>query len=362
MAWENYIQLAHKESSNSAIDDQVGDARRKTLLRGRHDLGRRTKHEIYSISPRRHSIRKDTPKTHGVDGNGPPETKSCSDDQTDSVLSASYQEEAKKLLSMKRSKDRLRGHCLLYDIPNGLDDTAARFIMAVTLRYDFENPGESSVSGSCHSARSEKEHLQKCMMYADPIIQHLHENGIIYIRQLLPAGSMACTLSSIGGVTNEYVLLSGLLLSVLHQICGGRHLRRRYLTSTCRQFLDTQNELKRKIVGDSNPNDQKKFSMASLLGEWAAAGSDDFNDDDNPGGLWMQKARCSAKKNQNETRRQEMSNIIVAQDKDKDKTRTNRSWVTAYTAKILSESESKTPAICPYRHGKLLDGHVLTKK
>ena len=326
------------------------------MLRGRHDFGRRTKHEIYSSPPRRRPIRKDRPKTHGsfdatsiVDGNGPPETKWCKDDRTDR-----YQEEAKKLLSVKLSKDRIRGHYLLYDIPNGLDDTVARFVMAVTLRYVFENPGESSVSGNCHSARAEKGHLQKCVTYAAPILQHFHHNGIIYVRQLLPAESMACELSSIVGVTNEFVLLSGLLLSVLHQI-GGRHLRRKYLTATCRQFLETQNELKGKIVGDSNPNDQQKFTMASLLGQWATAGSDEFNDDDNPGGLWLQnQARCSATKNRNEARRQEMSDIIVA--------RTNRSWVTSYTAKILSENESRNPAICPYRHGKLLDGHVLTKK
>ena len=92
---------------------------------------------------------------------------------------------------------------------------------------------------------------------------------------------MACALSSIGGVTNEFVLLSGLLLSVLHQMWGGRYLRWKYLTTSCRQFLDMQNELKGEIVGDSNPNDQQKSTMASLLGEWAAAGSDEFNDDDN---------------------------------------------------------------------------------
>ena len=180
-AWENYIQLVHKESSISAIDDQVGGSQRKALLRDRHDLGRRTKHEIYSSPPRRRLIRKDRPKTHGsfdamsiVDGNGPPETKCCNDDRTDSVLSASYQEEAKKLLSVKRSKDRLRGHYLLYDIPNGLDDTVARFIMTVTLRYDFENPGDSSVSGNCHSARPEKGHLQTNYTAITSQWNHLH--------------------------------------------------------------------------------------------------------------------------------------------------------------------------------------------
>jgi len=108
----SYIQIAHKESSNSAIDDQVGDARRKALLRGHHDFGRRTKHEIYSSPPRRRPIRKDRPKTHEsfdamsiVDGNGPPETNWCKDDRADR-----YQEEAKKLLSVKLSKDRIQGH------------------------------------------------------------------------------------------------------------------------------------------------------------------------------------------------------------------------------------------------------------
>lgn len=291
--------------------------------------------------------------------NGPPETNCCiEDDQTDSALGASYQKEATRLVSLKQGHERLRGQYLLYDIPNGLDDTVARFIMAVTLRYDFKDPGESTVHGNCHSTRPEKGHLHDCMVYAYPIIGHLHANGIFYIRQLLPAENMGCTLSSMGGVTNEFVLLSGLLLNVLHQMHGGRYLNRKYLLANCRHFLDKQNEMKGDRVGDSEHGDRQNFSMASLLGEWVAAGYEDINDEDTPGGLWMQnKPRSSGTKTLEEIRIQELNKV-----KDKDKTRTHKSWVTSYTAKVLSENESKNPALCPYRHGKLLDRHSSTKK
>ncbi|KAL3787462.1 hypothetical protein ACHAW5_009000 [Stephanodiscus triporus] len=369
-AWENYIRLAHKESSKTTTDNQVGDARKKTSLNG--ELDRRT-HDIYDSLPRhqnlmkKSSTRKDRPKTHGrnfdslpiVGGNRPPETKCCiDDDQTDSVLDASYQKEATRLVGLKQGHERLRGQYLLYDIPNGLDDTVARFIMAVTLRYDFKDPGESTVHGNCHSTRPEKGHLHDCMVYADPIIRKLHANGIFYIRQLLPAENMGCTLSSMGGVTNEFVLLSGLLLNVLHQMHGGRYLNRKYLLANCRYFLDTQNEMKGDRVGDSEHDDRQNFSMASLLGEWVAAGYEDYKDEDTPGGLWMQnKPRSSGTKTLEEIRIQEVNKV-----KDKDKTRTHKSWVTSYTAKILSENESKNPALCPYRHGKLLDRRSSTKK
>jgi len=161
-----------------------------------------------------------------------------------------------------------------------------------------------------------------------------------------------------GGVTNEFVLLSGLLLNVLHQMHGGRYLNRKYLLANCRYFLDTQNDLKGDRVGDSEHDDRQNFSMASLLGEWVAAGYEDYNDEDTPGGLWMQnKPRSSGTKTLEEIRIQEVNKV-----KDKDKTRTHKSWVTSYTAKILSENESKNPALCPYRHGKLLDRRSSTKE
>lgn len=239
-----------------------------------------------------------------------------------------------------------------FDIPQGLDDTASRFIMAVTLRYKFDAPGESSVHGNFGGPGGfVEDHQQKCVAYAEPLIQHLHGNGIIFIRQLLPAGSMHILLSSMG-VTEDFLVLSSSLLRVLEKI-GGNHLSRKYLIAQCRHLMDTQKQLQiTSTKGASDAASNQNFSLGSFLGECGAAGSDDFDDDDNPGGLWTPKARCV------ETNGFVEAEVGITyglpQTTMRRKTARNRSWVCKYTAKIISENESKHPALFLRRHGQLL--------
>ena len=118
----------------------------------------------------------------------------------------------------------------------------------------------------------------------------------------------------------------------------------------CRHLLDIQKQLK-----DTSPSEganEPHFSLASFLGECGAAGSDSYDDDDNPGGVWMPKARCSTEtraKCRQETNRSTVNHLPHTTRKTR-----NRSWVIPYTAKIISANESKHPALGPYRHGQLL--------
>lgn len=271
---------------------------------------------------------------------------------------SSYHQEAKRLAHLKQIKDKLKGQYLRFDIPDGLDDTTSRFIMAVTLRYKFETPGESSVHGNFEFAFVGREHQQKCKMYAEPLIQRLHSQGVVFIRQLLPAEKMYLIMSDLG-VTEEFLLIASSLLNVLHQISGGNYLNRKYLMAKCRHFLDTQNQMK-----DASPSKGARgqhFSLTSFLGECGAAGSDNYDDDDNPGGLWMPRVSCTAEtpadcrqeQNSNPSSRSITCNHLPTTAR---KTR-NRSWVLPYTAKIISQNELKHPALKSYRQGHLLDCH-----
>jgi len=285
-----------------------------------------------------------------VETNPPPHTVDEVDEtQTDDALGPSYQREAKRLARMNRIKDKLRGQYLRFDIPDSLDDSVSRFIVAVTLRYKFETPGESSLHGNFESKFLEKEHQQKCMLYAEPLIQRLHGMGIVFIRQLMPAGNMAMILSGMG-VTEEFLLLSNSLIIVLHQMSGGNFLKRKYLMAKSHQLLETQYQLK----GPSSSNGASglQFCLASFLGECGAAGSDTYDDDDNPGGIWTPKAPCPAE-NQAKCRQETIRSPTFHLPHTTRKTR-NKSWVIPYTAKIISENESNHPALGAYRHGQLL--------
>merc|ERR1719253_1378992 len=102
----------------------------------------------------------------------PPDYK-IEDVHTNVTLGASYQQEAKQLANMNRIKDRLTGQYLRFDVPDSLDDTVSRFVMAVMMRYKFETPGESSVHGDFELSFSKREYHQKCLIYAEPLIQRL---------------------------------------------------------------------------------------------------------------------------------------------------------------------------------------------
>ncbi|KAL7539952.1 hypothetical protein ACHAXR_009742 [Thalassiosira sp. AJA248-18] len=371
-AWENYIHFTHDSNSSTTKDGGMSDARiKKSSPKDKKELERRGSHcntikMIYGSSPQpRRIVSSRKSQTRKAKPNFDPfpfqdtnmEPFEANIPNHDNV---SYQQEEKRLTSLNRIKDKLRGLYLRFDIPDGLDDTVSRFIMAVTLRYKFDIPGDSSVHGNFESAIAEKKHHQKCMAYAEPLIQRLHRNGIVLIRQLLE-NDMAHTLSSMG-VTEEFLLLSSSLLNVLHQMQGGKYLDRKYLIAKCRHLLDAQNSKENGSRNDKSCTEQN--NLASFLGECGAAASDDFDDDDNPGGIWMSKARCSTEIEEKSnhrlpTARQETfgSSAKNHTSPASSKTRRNKSWVIPYTAKIISENESKHPALKAYRQAQLLDRH-----
>lgn len=332
--------------------------------------------EVYE-SPSRHRItsvkihrRKAVPKSRGRNL-GPMPAQGCIESrrvnplffngvnteggQTDCSRDAPCQQDATKLSSLRKRKDRLRGQSLRFDIPGSLDDTVARFIMAVALRYKFESPGESYLHGNFELASVKKGHQQKCIEYAEPLIHRLHEMGIIFIRQFLPAENMVIMLAKMG-VSDEFLVISNSLVNVLHQISGGNYLNRRYLMAETRHLVDTQKQLQ--IVslaageGYAKLSNQHDSSLCSFLGECGAAGSDDYNDDDNPGGLWTPKV-MHLPETQGTCMQVSYSARSASLPQTSRETR-NKSWVTSYTAKIISENESKHPALGLYRHGKLL--------
>lgn len=373
-AWENYINLT--QSGETSTPKEEG-TREVTMKSPRMKKGvevndnHRSAMKLYGSPPQHRNIysrkssrsRKATPKSQekndfdekpsipiSVETNPPQHTVDEVDEtQTVDTLGPSYQQEAKRLARLNRIKDKLRGQYLRFDIPDSLDDSVSRFIVAVTLRYKFETPDESSLHGNFESKFLEKEHQQKCMIYAEPLIQRLHGMGIVFIRQLLPADNMATILSGMG-VTEDFLLLSNSLIIVLHQMSGGNFLKRKYLMAKSRQLLETQNQLK----GSSSPKRASghHFSLASFLGECGAAGSDSYDDDDNPGGIWTRKAPCSVE-NQAKCRQETIRIPAIHLPHTTRKTR-NKSWVIPYTAKIISENESNHPALGAYRHGQLL--------
>lgn len=330
-AWQKYIELAHgvESSAESASELDKTDIYGGGISRRLDQKGTNTNRVTSCASVR---------------SGGRQETK---------FIKNPNQEEENRLIGLQQKKDRILGHYLLFDIPNGLDDTVTRFISAVSMRYDFKDPNESRVSGSHHLSHSDKGHHHQCMAYADPIIKKLHSRGIFFIRQLLPATTIASILSSIEGVADEFVLLSCLMLNVLQQMQGGSYLNRKYLQATCRQFMDTQKEITDKAVAaNATYVDPQKFYMASLLGDTTA---EDYNDDDNPGGLWRQH-------NQSRIDVAPMTLHDVKISNSSGSTKKGKSWVTSYTAKVLAENEKNNPAILAYRHGKLLDRHGSTNQ
>ena len=258
-------------------------------------------------------------------------------------LDSAQQREAKTLARLNRVKDKLRGKYLRFDIPNGLDDTTSRFIMAVTLRYKFEVPDESSVHGNFDSSVTMKDHELKCRKYAEPLIQMLNARGLVFVRQLLPVDNMIEILSSMQ-VTEDFIVLSCSLLNVLLMMTNGQYFNRKYLMARCRDLK----ALTTKTASDEGSNEH--LNLVTFLGECgsAGAGCDDLQDDDNPGGLWQSRKGSKGAVD------------YETQPRSSNKQRTrNRSWVIPYTEKIISKSESRNPALSSYRKGRLLDRNRL---
>lgn len=260
------------------------------------------------------------------------------------------QAETTKLASLKRIKDRLRGQYLKFDIPHGLDDTVARFLVAVALRYKDDMPEDSTVQQHGNFEPQSKEVTRKAHALIEPLIQHLHGKGIIFVRQLLPADNMARILADQSGITYEFIQLSISMLTVLCQIHGGNYLRRKYLMAKTSQLLDTQKELQRESNAKSSSSNNEHFNIASFLGECGKCGAAESyeDDDDNPGGLWQQSTSAADNEDIDNMLPQTIGSTL---------TRTKaKGWVHKYTSRVISEQETKNPALGMYRSGQLLDG------
>ena len=249
--------------------------------------------------------------------------------------------------------DRLRGQYLRFDIPNGLDDTVSNFLTAVTLRYNDEH-GESSIHNSSfelQSAAAKKEQHTKCSAFVEPLIQRLHAKGIVFIRQLLPAENLASILLDLG-VSSEFTQLSILMLNVLSQIHGGNNLNRKHLMAKCRNLLDTQQQLRdlngESVITNEAKADRDNFNLASFLGECGSASAEDFDDHDNPGGLWKS---TTADTPTQEACIQPPSRTIAPSHN----LAGSSSWVLKYTERVISQNETTNPALGMYRSEKLLD-------
>ena len=253
--------------------------------------------------------------------------------------------------------DRLRGQYLRFDIPNGLDDTVSNFLTAVALRVNFDSPGESSLHNSSfelQSAAAKKDQHKKCSAFVDPLLQRIHSKGIVFIRQLLPAENLASTLLDLG-VSSEFIQLSISMLNVLSQIHGGNHLNRKQLMAKCRNLLDTQQQLR--VNGESDVDEEAKtdrdnFNLVSFLGECGSASAEDFDDTDNPGGLWKS---TTADTPTQEACIQPPSRTTVPSHNLAGSSRSSSSWVSKYTERVISQNETTNPALGMYRSGKLLD-------
>ena len=156
-------------------------------------------------------------------------------------------QEAKTLSSLEQAKKRIRGNYLRFDIPNSLDDTIARFITSVALRYNDDSPGEYFIEGQLSSAYGNVEVKDKTKsLDSDELIHSLHERGLIFIRQILPLPHMYSVFRMLN-VEEEFIHLAHALLLMLQKMHGGKQLSRRYLMTQCNMVLDLHQEDEQKI-------------------------------------------------------------------------------------------------------------------
>jgi hypothetical protein len=187
---------------------------------------------------------------------------------------------AKRLVRLNQLKDRLRGNYIRFDVPNGLDDTAARFVMAVAQRYNFACPESSTLHNDSFIHTSDKRERQKTSLaYAESIIQQLHAKGLVFVRQLQPTEHLEQVLSGLNA-PGEFVALASQLMHVLHQT-QSNYMSRKYLMSECKNFLLLTQDTKSARSKTRSEIDEE----TSCLEEFGIGESDDLYADI-PGGLW----------------------------------------------------------------------------
>ena len=257
---------------------------------------------------------------------------------------------ASHLVKLSQSKHRLRGQYLSFDIPNGLDDTVARFITAVSLRYSFTCPQESTLHNGSFVGRSQNRESQRDhLAYAESLIQQMHSQGLIFIRQLLPTDHMSSLLSSMKA-SEEFIALACQLIVVLHQVTGGNYMSRRYLMNECRHFLTTQKQLTK--VSPENINKPEAVETTSRLAEFCA--SEDYSDEEDfIGGLWGNtSARDAVRANSNSPSQHQMHKLGEANG------RKPKTWAVAYTKKVLGQNYTSNPAYNQYRNFPILTEYM----
>ena len=240
-----------------------------------------------------------------------------------------YRREARQLSILEDAKSRLRGQYLRFDIPNGLDDTTARFITTVAMHHHVTKADQSF---DIHCSKSE---------YGDELIHALLEKGLVFIRQLLPMDNLHSILHDLK-VDQDFILLSQALMSMLVNMDKGNYLERKCLIAKCNTFLNTQSrtDSTRDVATDEN------LDIVNLLGECGAAGCDEQFDDDVPCGLF---------ETQNLTKRQTPSSSECKSSARMNKKRDHTSsWAVKFSQRVISENEINHPAYQRYRKGQLL--------
>lgn len=230
--------------------------------------------------------------------------------------------EAKTLSSLEQAKERIRGQYLRFDIPNSLDDTIARFIKAVALRYNDDSCIEGQLSSVYDNAHLKKKKQKS--LDSDELIHSLHEKGIIFIRQILPLPHMYSVLRTLK-VDEEFIHLSHALVLMLQKMHGGKQLSRRYLMTQCNMVLDMHQEDEQKI----HSAEYDKIDSISCAEEF---------DDELPAGLF--EARM-------------INSHIPALPTTKKKNET-RSWAIHAAQKVIQDNEAKHPAYRTLKRGLLL--------
>jgi len=254
-----------------------------------------------------------------------------------------YRREAKQLSILVQANARLRGQYIRFDIPNGLDDTVARFIKAVALRTS-DSSEESCMEQNLLSRSSVNQvENKKRLEYADELIHALHGKGFVFIRQLLPKEHMCSVLHSLMA-EKDFILLSHALVSVLERMDRGNHLARSYLMMKCSSFLDTQSKVA--VSMGSTGGTETNENIVNFLGECGAAGCVEEFDDEIPSGLFEAQ-------NSNRSVPPLPRNDLL-QSKKKEGRSKRSSWAVKFTQKIIHDEETKHQAYENYRRGRLL--------
>lgn len=288
-----------------------------------------------------------TPKTLSIETSISSPKADVGDEASADSIGEQHLDHAKRLIELNKMKDRLRGHYTRFDIPNGLDDTTVRFVTAVAMRYNFICPQSSTLRNDSFAYEIQQD---ESLTFAESLIQQLHAQGLVFIRQLLPMDHMAQVLSSLEA-PEEFVVLACQLIVVLRQMTGGNYMSRRYLMTECEQFLSTQKALSKSLT--SNKRRSAIGEVTYRLGEFIV--SDEIDNDDVLGGLWasteIKDLDCS---NTNSLITEHQRTLTESKTTKHQSSGRPKSWAVAYTKKVLDSIDHRYPAYFQYRHGTLL--------